>query len=156
MRIEDVPKLIQEASALATGGARAVKPRFAFDRNAAQVFADRIQIQQVLVNLIRNAGEAMANSAVSELVVSTRLLNVATVEISVSDRGPGIASEILEHVFEPFHSTKRDGMGLGLSICRSIVEAHGGKLRCGENPGGGTIFRFTLSAAPVDGEGNAR
>jgi C4-dicarboxylate-specific signal transduction histidine kinase len=157
MRIEDVTKLVEEASALAmTGvGSQGVAPRFAFDRNATHVFADRTQIQQVLVNLIRNAVEAMADSARRELVVLTRLHDAKTVEISVSDSGPGVAREILQHLFEPFHSTKRDGMGLGLSICRSIVEAHGGRLRCSENPGGGTIFRFTLSAAPADGESSA-
>ena len=69
-------------------------------------------------------------------MVQTRRLDAETVEINVADRGPGVAKEALKHLFEPFHSTKRDGMGLGLSICRSIVEAHGGRLRCGENPGG--------------------
>jgi C4-dicarboxylate-specific signal transduction histidine kinase len=154
MRSEDVAKLIEEASALAiaSAGSQHVVPSFDFDRRAARVFADRIQIQQVLVNLIRNAVEAMAASAYRELVVLTRLVDVDTVEIAVADRGPGIANEILEHLFEPFHSTKRDGMGLGLSICRSIVEAHGGRLQRDNNPGGGTILRFTLSVPLTNGE----
>jgi PAS domain S-box-containing protein len=157
MRIEDVAKLIEEASTLAVMGVSSprVAPRFDFDPGVTHVLADRIQIQQVLVNLIRNAVEAMADSADRELVVLTRLLDVETVEIAVADRGPGIGKDRLEHLFEPFQSTKRDGMGLGLSICRSIVEAHGGRLRCGANPGGGTIFRFTVSAAPADGESSA-
>jgi C4-dicarboxylate-specific signal transduction histidine kinase len=149
MHIEDVSSLIKEASALAmigTGSAQ-VTPRFDFDPKATLVFGDRIQIQQVLVNLIRNGVEAMAGSARRELVVRTSRLDAETVEIAVADCGAGIATEILQHLFEPFRSTKRDGMGLGLSICCSIVEAHGGRLRSGANPGGGTIFRFTLSAA---------
>jgi K+-sensing histidine kinase KdpD len=157
MRIEDVAKLIEEASTLAVMGVSSprVAHRFDFDPGVTHVLADRIQIQQVLVNLIRNAVEAMADSADRELVVLTRLLDVETVEIAVADRGPGIGKDRLEHLFEPFQSTNRDGMGLGLSICRSIVEAHGGRLRCGENPGGGAIFRFTVSAAPADGESGA-
>jgi PAS domain S-box-containing protein len=154
MRIEDVVRLVEEASALAMvgGDSPRVALRLDLDPNGMHVFADRIQIEQVLFNLIRNAVEAISEPAYSELVVRTSLLDTKTLEISVADRGPGIAKEIVQHLFEPFHSTKRDGMGLGLSICRSIVEAHGGQLHCDANPGGGTIFRFTLSAAAADGE----
>ena len=118
-----------------------------FDPNAPKAFANRIQVQQILVNLMRNALEAMAKSKRRELQVTTALLDEETVEIAVADTGPGLAKDVAEHLFEPFVSTKREGMGLGLSICRSIVEAHGGKLRGEPNPGGGTIFRFTLAAA---------
>jgi two-component system sensor kinase FixL len=109
----------------------------------------------VLVNLLRNALEAMEDSERRELVVTTRLLDVATVEITVTDTGAGIPEDLMGRVFEPFVSTKGNGMGLGLSICRSIVEAHGGKIEAVAAPGGGTIVRFTLAAAGWNGEGDA-
>jgi PAS domain S-box-containing protein len=149
-RMESVPTMIKEASSLALIGSEAfgVKVHFSFDLNAECAFANRTQIQQVLANLMRNAVEAMAGGARRELAVTTALLNEETIEVSVLDSGPGLAKEVLNHLFEPFVSTKRHGMGLGLSICRSIVEAHGGKLRSESNQGGGTIFRFTLPAVP--------
>jgi signal transduction histidine kinase len=79
--------------------------------------------------------------------VGTRRLDDEGTEITVADRGPGLSEEIIEHLFEPFHTTKRDGMGLGLSICRTIVETHGGKLRHEPNPGGGAVFRMRLPPA---------
>jgi PAS domain S-box-containing protein len=147
-RIESVVTLVEEATAFAlTGtGAHGVDVRFRFDPHASRTFADRIQIQQVLVNLIRNALEAMAESERRELVLTTARLEEA-VEVAVGDSGPGLAKEIVDRLFEPFVSTKRNGMGLGLSICRSIVESHGGRIRVSENPGGGLTFRFTLPAA---------
>ena len=97
-----------------------------------------------MFNLIRNAHEAMAQSEWRELEVATARLDDESIEIAVADRGSGLPDEIAEHLFEPFHTTKSNGMGLGLSICRSIVEAHGGKLRYETNWGGGAIFRLTL------------
>jgi PAS domain S-box-containing protein len=148
-RIENLSTLIEEASALMLTGAEAhgVQVRFGFDPNATKVMADRIQVQQVLVNLLRNGLEAMAGMARRELEVTTTFVDTETIEIAVSDRGPGLPGELAEHLFEPFVSTKRDGMGLGLLICRSIVEAHGGRLWTEPNPGGGTIFRFTLASS---------
>jgi two-component system, LuxR family, sensor kinase FixL len=153
-RVERVTTMIKEASALALtrSGAPGVQVRFRFDRNAARVLADRVQIRQVLVNLMRNAVEAMGASSQRQIALTTTLLDPETVEIAVADSGSGIAENVIPHIFEPFVSTRRNGMGLGLSICRSIVEAHGGTLRAEPNPGGGTIFRFTLTAAPRDGE----
>ena len=90
----------------------------------------------------------MANSTRCELIVTTTPIDEETVEIAVADSGPGLPKEIAAHLFEPFVSTKPNGMGLGLSICRSIIESHGGRLRSEANPGGGTIFRFTLAAVP--------
>jgi len=148
-QIESVVALIEEATAfaLAGTGAHGIDVRFRFDPAASRAFADRIQIQQVLVNLVRNALEAMAESKRRDLVLTTALLEEETIEIAVCDSGPGLAREIVDHLFEPFASTKRNGMGLGLSICRSIVESHGGRIRVNENPGGGLTFRFTLPAA---------
>ena len=119
------------------------------------MLADRVQIQQVLVNLMRNALEAMSESQRRELVVTTALCNQETVEISVADSGPGLAPEVIEQLFQPFNSTKRSGMGLGLSICRTIVEAHGGHLWSEPNLTGGTIFRFFLTAVPTHERDNA-
>jgi PAS domain S-box-containing protein len=149
-KIESVTALIEEGYSLAQAGSGVlgVQPEFDFDPNVSTVFANRIQVQQVLVNLIRNAIEAMGDAERRTLQLSTRLLASDMMEIGVADSGPGISAEVAMHLFEPFISTKHDGMGLGLSICRSIVEAHGGELRSEPNPAGGTIFRFTLPIAP--------
>jgi signal transduction histidine kinase len=120
------------------------------------VLVDRVQVQQLLVNLLRNANEAMADGGRHELDVSTALLDDEMVEVAVADNGPGLPDEIASHLFEAFRSTKRDGMGLGLTICRSIAEAPGGNLRYEPNPGGGTTFRFTLPAVPNNEQINGR
>jgi two-component system, LuxR family, sensor kinase FixL len=152
-RIESLPKLVEDASTLALIGARenGVEVSFRLDATADLVFADRIQIQQVLVNLIRNAIEVMAESPNRrELEIATAANTDETVEVSVADTGRGLAPEVAAHLFQPFVTTKRRGMGLGLSICRTIVEAHGGRIRVDARPGGGTIFRFTLRAAKIE------
>jgi len=116
--------------------------------------ADRIQVQQVLLNLIRNAVESMQDEPKRELRVSTHQLDQDTLRIDVADTGPGIAPEIAEQLFQPFVTTKRQGMGVGLSISRTIIEAHGGRLWVSPNPGGGTIFSLTLTTiAPGDQAG---
>jgi two-component system, LuxR family, sensor kinase FixL len=107
------------------------------------VLADPIQIQQVLVNLVRNAAEAMAQSPVRTLRVAAGATD-AMVSVSVSDSGPGLSDEALARLFEPFTTTKSDGMGVGLSISRTIVEAHGGRITAQNEPEGGCTFRFTL------------
>lgn len=110
------------------------------------VVVDKIQIQQVVLNLLRNGLEAMDGMDNPALTVSaTRADDM--VEISVADVGPGLSPEVKERLFRPFVTTKQHGMGVGLAICRTIVEAHGGHLYAEENPGGGTIFRFTLPSA---------
>lgn len=147
--IEGLPKLIEEASALALVGAKeqGVRVGFAFDPDAPLVFADRIQVQQVLLNLIRNAIEAMQDAPRRELTVSTHALpSEGLVEVRVADTGGGIAPEIATRLFQPFVTTKPQGMGVGLSICRTIVEAHGGKIRGESEPGQGTTFMLTLRA----------
>jgi C4-dicarboxylate-specific signal transduction histidine kinase len=149
-RVENVVPMIEESMALALIGTEAgVRTSSHFDPKAERVLADRVQIQQVLVNLMRNAVEAMAGCRRRELEVRTALLDDQTVEIAILDSGPGLAKSVANHLFEPFVSTKPNGMGLGLSICCSIVEAHGGRLKSEPNPGGGTVFRFTLTAAPT-------
>ena len=156
-RVERVSTMVEEASAFAlTGpGALGVLVRLHFEPNALHVLGDRVQIQQVLVNLIRNAIEAMEASSRRELDVTATLLDGRMVKIAVADSGPGLADGIAGKLFEPFVSTKPNGMGLGLSICRSIVEEHGGRLHCETNTGGGTVFRFTVPAAPNNGTPNA-
>lgn len=149
-RVESLPKLIEDASTLALIGAKenGIAVSFRMDPSAALVLADRIQIQQVLVNLIRNAIDIMTESSGRrELEIGTMTNADETVEVSVSDTGAGLAPEVAAHLFQPFVTTKRKGMGLGLSICRTIVEAHGGKIWVDAKPSGGTIFRFTLRTA---------
>jgi two-component system sensor kinase FixL len=145
-RIENLPRLIEDASTLALVGTRenAITVLFRLDPRSEQVLADRIQIQQVLVNLIRNACEIlMETPGVRELSIETQLVG-DMVQVGVSDTGGGLSPEVRAHLFQPFVTTKQKGMGLGLSICRTIIEAHGGKIWVDERPGGGTIFRFTL------------
>ncbi len=144
--IENLPKLIEEASALALVGAKEAGVRVTFDfcPRAKLVLADRIQIQQVLLNLVRNAIEAMQDMPARHLSISTSQIDHETVRIDVADTGSGIAEEIANQLFQPFVTTKRQGMGVGLSISRTIVEAHGGRLWAEPRPGGGTIFSLTL------------
>ncbi|MBN9587717.1 MAG: PAS domain S-box protein [Alphaproteobacteria bacterium] len=143
---ENLRKLIEEAAALALVGAKQIGAHISydFDPEADLVLVDKIQIQQVIHNLIRNALEAMQEVDHRQLKVATRRLDRDTIEMMVADTGPGIAPEIAAKLFQPFMTTKRQGMGVGLSISRTIVESHGGRLWAEDNPGGGTIFRLTL------------
>jgi two-component system, LuxR family, sensor kinase FixL len=145
-RILSVAPLIEEACALALIGVRnsGVSVRLEIAAELPQVVADRVQLQQVIVNLVRNAVEAMAPCERRELRVGALRNGAGVVEISVADTGPGIAPEIAERLFQPWVTTKPHGLGVGLSICRTIVETHGGTLWAEANTGGGTIFRFTL------------
>src|SRR5262249_15364659 len=147
-RIESLTKLVEEASALALVGIKdqGVRVRFQFDPAADLVLADKVQIQQVLLNLMRNAIEAMESSQRRELLVSTVRSGDDMVTINVADSGHGIAEDVQTQLFQPFFTTKGQGMGVGLSIARTIVEAHGGRIWAEANPDGGTIFRFTLRA----------
>ena len=156
-RVEGVRKLIEEASALALVGTKdqGVRVRFQFDPTVDLVLVDKVQIQQVLLNLLRNAVEAMKASQSRELVISTAAGDDDMIVVSVSDTGPGIAPELMSQLFQPFVTNKRQGMGVGLSICRTIVEAHGGQIMVEPNPGGGTIFRFTLRAATGEDSSDA-
>ena len=147
-RVESIKKLVEEASALALVGAKdlGVRVIFQFDPAIDLVLADKVQIQQVLHNLIRNAIEAMESSPKRELAISTAAADDDMVAIRVADTGTGISPDLMPQLFQPFVTTKPHGMGVGLSICRTIVEAHGGRLDAGPSPAGGTVFCFTLRA----------
>jgi two-component system sensor kinase FixL len=144
-RDEDVNKTVEEASALALVGAKSVGVtiRIALSSENPVAHIDRIQIQQVVVNLVRNAVEAMARSPERILTVATRR-DGGVVMVSVTDTGPGLSKEVAERLFTPFVTTKEKGMGIGLSICQRIVEAHGGRIGMESVEGGGTRFLFTL------------
>ncbi len=146
---ENLAKLIDEASALALLGAkeRGVKVELHADSDLPRVYVDKVQIQQVVVNLMRNAIEAMEGCERRELRVETALASANSVRVSVVDTGPGIAPHIREKLFQPFVTSKQHGMGVGLSICRSIVRGQGGELWAEDNPEGGTIFSFTVPVA---------
>lgn len=148
-RAEDLATVIDEAVALAASSLKANGVRLGkrLDPAANQVSADKVQIQQVLFNLVRNAAEAMQQAPRRELLIATTSDGNAQVEVSVADTGPGLPAEIRAHLFQPFFTTKDTGMGIGLSVCRSIVEAHGGRMWAEDNPAGGAVFRFTLPRA---------
>ena len=147
-RVERLSKLIEEAGALGLSGAReqGVMLRFNLDPMCDFVLVDRVQIQQVLVNLFRNALEAMENSEKRELEIWNEAAEDEMVKISISDTGHGFADGVESHLFQTFFTTKETGMGVGLSISRSIIEAHGGRMYAKSNSSGGATFEFTLPA----------
>jgi two-component system, LuxR family, sensor kinase FixL len=149
-RVESLSKLMVEAAALGLTGAReqGVLLRFNLDPKCDLVLVDRVQIQQVLVNLFRNALEAMAQSAQRELVAVNTKSSDDTIEVTVSDTGHGFSPDVQTNLFQTFFTTKETGMGVGLSISRTIVQAHGGRMWAETNPSGGATFHFTLPSAP--------
>jgi two-component system sensor kinase FixL len=144
----DLGQIVEEAAALATIGAKVEGIQITYDlaRDLTPVHVDRIQIQQVVVNLVRNAVEVLAGSERRELIIRTRAAD-GHQEVIVADSGPGLAPEIAAQLFKPFVTTKKSGMGIGLSISHSIIEAHGGRISAEPNPAGGTIFRFQIPTA---------
>jgi two-component system sensor kinase FixL len=148
-RVESLSKLVEEAGALGLAGAREqnIQLRFNLNPEFDLVLVDRVQIQQVLVNLFRNALEAMAQSAKRELSASNVMVADDMIEIAVSDTGTGFHDDVKPNLFQTFFTTKATGMGVGLSISRSIIEAHGGRMWAENNSSGGATFRFTLPAA---------
>jgi two-component system sensor kinase FixL len=144
--VESLSKLIEEASALALVGAKqhGVRVDMRFDRGADRVLVDKVQIQQVVLNLIRNGIDAMEDSARKKLSISTTREDQNRALVQVSDTGSGIDAEALQRLFQPFFTTKAAGMGVGLSISRTIIEAHGGHLRARNAESGGAVFEFTL------------
>ena len=150
IRREELPKLIDEAGVIAFVDAHflGVTPHVDLDPAAHWVEADRIQIQQVLINLVRNAMQAVKDCKVKEVTVCTQRTSPGQIEVSVADTGGGIPPSVREGLFSPFQGTKPEGLGIGLSISRTIVEAHGGKIWAEDREGGGSVFRFTLPAVP--------
>jgi two-component system, LuxR family, sensor kinase FixL len=142
-------KLINDATTLGLVGARenGVEWTIEIEPGVDNVLADRVQIQQVMINLMRNGIEAMNDSPVKQLAIRARRKGTDQVEISVADSGHGVPADMIDQLFQPFISTKAKGMGLGLSICRTIVEAHGGQLSVDSTADSGTIFIFTLTRA---------
>jgi signal transduction histidine kinase len=155
-REEDINDLIDEAMALATigGKQRGIVVRTHYAPGLPLVSVNRIQIQQVVVNLVRNAIDAMADSQSRVLTVDTGAGKGGMVEVAVGDTGPGIAADMEDRLFQPFVSGKSQGMGIGLSICRSIIEAHGGTIWIEGNSARGVTIRFSVPAGRQEGEGH--
>jgi two-component system sensor kinase FixL len=151
-RVESLTKLIEEAGALGLAGAHEqnVILRLDLDAECDRVLVDRVQIQQVLVNLFRNALEAMTESPRREIAASSTKASDDTVELSISDTGHGFSEATVANLFDTFFTTKETGMGVGLSISRSIVEAHGGEMWAETNDSGGATFRLTLPIASTE------
>lgn len=149
----DTSTLVTESLALAkmSNKLERTRVRLEVESPSQAVIADKVQIQQVLLNLLRNALEAMGGAG--GITVSARTVG-DLIEFAVADEGPGLSEEVKSRLFEPFVTTKKDGMGVGLSICRTIIEGHGGRLWAESNPGGGTVFRFTLARAAGEEEAN--
>jgi two-component system, LuxR family, sensor kinase FixL len=150
--IESLPRLINEANALALigTGEQGIEVEVKLDPNADEVLVDRIQVQQVLLNLIRNAIEAMRESRDRVLSILTRVQDDGMIRVTVADTGLGLAKEVAAQLFQPFVSTKETGMGLGLSISQTIIEAQGGRIWAEPREGGGTAFHFTLVHAGAE------
>ncbi|TAG81930.1 MAG: hypothetical protein EAZ21_04835 [Betaproteobacteria bacterium] len=147
----DINELVSETARLLESDdeSRALKIPLELDRSLPPVFADKIMIEQVLLNLLRNAREAMQHLPAAKRIamVRTESLSDGMVAVRVFDRGSGISADAATQLFSPFFTTKSDGMGMGLNICRSLIEYHEGRLTFEDNTGGGTIFQFTL---PID------
>jgi two-component system sensor kinase FixL len=153
-RRENLVSLVEEAMALGLVGqaGRGTRIRLELPNGLPNVNVDRVQIQQVIVNLLRNASDAMENATRKDLTISAHAPDADFVRVAVSDTGPGIDPQIVEKLFSAFVTTKEEGMGVGLSICKAIVENHGGRIWFEANPSGGTTFQFTL---PIDKEASA-
>ncbi len=147
--LEDINAIVDDSLALGLIGSKSTNLRTTISLSNAvpSIVVDRVQIQQVLVNLLRNAVEAMSQAPQRELAISTSVNGDGNVQVSVSDTGAGIPTDLAERLFRPFVTTKPGGMGIGLAISRSIIEAHGGRLTMAPNPNGGTVFQFTLPSA---------
>jgi two-component system sensor kinase FixL len=153
-KLERLPRLVAEANALALVGSReyGIEVDVELAAGADRVLVDRIQIQQVLLNLIRNAIEAMIDSPVRQLTISAVADGNGMIQISVADTGKGISPDTIGQIFQPFVTSKEQGMGIGLSICRTIIEAHGGRIWFEPGRASGTVFHFTIPEAEAISE----
>jgi two-component system, LuxR family, sensor kinase FixL len=147
--VESLRTIVEDALALASVVARdrPVDVTLALDDAVDRVLVDKVQVQQVFLNLIRNAFEATRDQPDRRVSISSRAADEDMVEVIVADNGPGFDAAIAEKLFQPFATTKPDGMGIGLSISQTIVQAHGGTIKAEPATGGGTVFRFTLPCA---------
>ena len=152
-RVESLSRVVEEAWELALIGLddRCVTIDLELDPRADRVLVDRIQIQQVLFNLIRNAIEAMSGGLAQRLRIASERRN-GEVCVTVEDSGPGLAASVAERLFDPFVSTKLEGMGMGLSICRTIIAGHGGRIWAEAGEAGGAAFQFTIALADANGD----
>jgi two-component system, LuxR family, sensor kinase FixL len=150
-QVESLQRLINEANALALVGTReyGIDVHLSLDPAADLVFVDRIQVQQVVINLIRNAIDAMVDTPVRSLSIRTKRDREGFVEVSIEDTGSGISDTVASQLFQPFVTSKQNGMGIGLSICRTIVQAHGGRIWAEPGRTQGTAFHFTLPTGEV-------
>lgn len=143
---ESLKQLVSEAGVLAMIGAgeRGVEIEVKLDPTSDQVLVDRIQIQQVILNLVRNAFEAMDGSPIRRVQISSCRQPSGEVRVTIADSGPGLSPDSAERLFEPFNSIKTEGMGLGLSICHTIIRGHAGRIWADTSDWGGTAFHFTV------------
>ncbi len=149
-QIEELNNVVEEATALALVGAKesSINVRWVLGKDPMPVLIDKVQIQQVVFNMIRNSVEAMSDHPLPrDLTVATGLIDRDTAQISISDTGPGLAPKVLAQLFQPFVTTKERGMGLGLSICKTIVDSHGGRLWASPNAKQGATFYVALPIA---------
>ena len=148
---EDLNHAVEEAAALSFSGIADLNVKLELKLRPALplIMMDKIQVQQVIVNLARNAIDAMQSVEDRRVIVSTDLQDGESAVVTVADSGPGIPPEVMDRLFQPFVTTKESGMGIGLSICRSIIESHGGSLWAEPSGGPGAIFRFRLPLATL-------
>ena len=150
-RLEPINAVVEEAAALALIGAseRHIELIFFLDDALPPVLMDRIEVQQVVLNILRNAIEAFEGPGERKIRLSTQAAGPQQVQVNIRDNGPGLAPHVADDPFRPFQTTKEDGLGIGLAISRTIIDAHGGRLWAESPPEGGAVFRFLL---PVGGE----
>ncbi len=146
-RPEEINLVVREAVELAKTDDNIANARFVFDlaENLPEAMMNRVQVQQIILNLSRNAAESMSANGKSAIRISTSSPSDAFVQVSVEDEGPGIPEDIVDQLFKPMVTTKPTGMGVGLSICRTIVESHGGKITASNRDSGGAQFTFTIA-----------
>ncbi|MBO9601222.1 MAG: PAS domain S-box protein [Novosphingobium sp.] len=152
--IVSLQRMVTETTALALLDVKVRNTNFItrLDPLCDAVLVDPVQVQQVLLNLMRNAFDAMADTPVKQLTIISAPDGNGMIRVTVSDRGPGISPEVAKRLFQPFVSTKDSGMGLGLSICHTIVTSHGGKIWAEPAEAGGTTFHFTVMSAASEGQ----